>query len=472
MRRPRSMTAQLTETAPSEPVAQSPAAAPEQQGLKTLLVLAWPIVVSRSTQVVVGLCDALLVADLGQAALAATTTGAFNTFAILILPMGCTFIVSSFASQLAGQGDVAGARRYGFYGLGVAVIAQGLCGLGAFGVAPILAFTDYTPEVQKLMTDYMVIRLWSGGAAMGLEALANYYGGLGNTHRPMLASVAAMVLNVAGCFVFIPSMGVRGAALAAAVATVLAFVGLLASFLYEGRALGRIVPKLQASEFLRMLKFGLPSGFNWFFEFFAFNFFINVVIAGLGTTAVAAMMSVFQINSISFMPAFALASAGSILVGQAIGAKKPDAVPRLVRLTFTSSAAWQLTVSLAYVFIPGLLIAPFAKGEGKALFIEVGVRMLMLSAAWQLFDAAVNSVAESLRAAGDTAFTLWARLAVAWLVFVPGSWLTVRRFGGGDVHTVAWVVGYMALLALILFFRFRSGAWRKIQLVEGAPAPH
>jgi len=54
--------------------------------LSGLLGLAWPIIVSRSSQVVVGVSDAIMVAPLGESALAATTTGAFNTFNLLILP--------------------------------------------------------------------------------------------------------------------------------------------------------------------------------------------------------------------------------------------------------------------------------------------------------------------------------------------------------------------------------------------------
>jgi len=95
--------------------------------------------------------------------------------------------------------------------------------------------------------------------------------------------------------------------------------------------------------------------------------------------------------------------------------------------------------------------------------------MLMLSCAWQLFDAAAMVIGEALRAAGDTLATSMARGVIAWGVFVPGAWLTVRRYGGGDVHAVAWLVLYLALLALVLWLRFRSGQWRRIQLT-GPPA--
>lgn len=440
--------------------------------LTQLLSLAWPIVVSRSSQVVVGVADAVMVAGLGESALAATTTGAMNAFNVLILPMGIVFIVSSFASQLFGRGDHDGARRYGFYGLVVAGATQALCVLGILLVPALLGLFDYGADVRLLMTDYLKLRLLSGGAAIGIEALANYYAGLGNTRLPMLVSVLAMVLNVAGNWVLIfghlgaPAMGVSGAALASTLATSVAFVAILACFL-GGIGARRPTTRLRLSraELGGMLRYGLPSGFNWFFEFLAFSFFVNVVVAGLGTTALAAMMAVLQLNSVSFMPAFGLASAGAVLVGQAIGAGAHDDVRPIVRLTLWVTTVWQGLVGLSYILVPELLIRPFLDPDSDTRALrEVGERLLMLSAAWQLFDATANTLSEALRAAGDTAFTLWARLAIAWLVFVPGVYVTVGVLGGGDVGAISWVVAYLAALASVLAWRFRSGAWRKFDL--------
>ena len=441
--------------------------------LKGLLTLAWPIVISRASQVVVGVCDALMVAHLGDASLAATTTGALDVFALLILPMGVAFIVSTFASQLFGKNDLAGARRYGYYGLALAVCAQLFCLGASFVTGPILNLLPYSPEVRDLVGAYVRIRFMSGGAAIGIEALGNYYGGIGNTRLPMQANVVAMVLNVVGCFVLIdgrfgaPAMGVRGSALAGALATTVAFAGLLARFLRDGRKTAAGAKRLSLREFGRMLRFGLPSGFNWFFEFMAFLFFVNVVVAGLGTTELAAMMTVFQVNSVAFMPAFGLASAGAILVGQAIGAGHKDAVPPIVRLTFLTSALWQAMVGITYVAMPGLVLAAFARaGDAGAPLRAAGTPLLMLSAAWLLFDALATTLAEALRAAGDTAFTLWARLVIAWVVFVPGSYLSVRKLGWTERGAVSWMVVYLALLAAVLVIRFRRGAWRRIDLTH------
>lgn len=446
--------------------------------LGALLSLAWPIVISRSAQVVVGFCDAAMVARLGESALAATTAGALNTFSIFILPMGIVFIVSSFSAQLLGKGDLAGARRYGWYGVIVSAVAQLLCMAGLLFVDQALSVFDYAPDVRADMAIYLKVRLVSGGAAIGLEALGNYYGGLGNTRLPMLAQVLCMVLNVLLNWILIygnlgaPAMGVEGAALASTISTIVAFIALFACFFAGyGATGGKVASPLRAAELLRMLRFGLPSGFNWFFEMAAYSFFVNVVVTALGTTTLAAFMGVMQLNSIAFMPSFGLASAGAILVGQAIGAKHHDDVPGIVRLTLGSAAAWQGMVGVAYLVIPRLLMSSFADPRVDATrFLDVGARLLMLSAGWQLFDAAANTLAESLRAAGDTAFCLWARAALAWCVFVPGVLVTVRVLGGGDVAAVLCLVVYIGLLALTLALRFRSGVWRKLDLA-GSEVP-
>jgi MATE family multidrug resistance protein len=290
----------------------------------------------------------------------------------------------------------------------------------------------------------------------------------------MRASLAAMALNVLGNWLLIdghlgaPALGVRGAAIASTLATAAGFLGLLAVFVWDGRRAP--AGRWRLRELGRLLRFGLPSGFNWFFEFLAFAFFMNVVVAGLGTTTVAALMAVIQVNSVAFMPAFALASAGAILVGQAIGAARQAAVPRIVAVTFSVAAAWQSLAGVAYLALPGLLLAPFARDPGSAeALLDVATRMLVLSAAWQLFDAAAATLAEALRAAGDTLFVLLARLVIGWAFWAPGSYFAVHGLGLGDVGAVVSLVLYLAVLSLALLARFRGGAWRRIRLVEPTP---
>ena len=441
--------------------------------VKTLLYLAWPVILARSSQSVIGVCDAAMTAPLGEEALAATTTGAVNTFTIIILPMGIVFIVQSFAAQLQGKSDLAGARRYAYYG----IIIAALIGLLSAGLSPFigaaLGIFPYEPGVHALMTDYMVIRLFAIGPIIAIEALGNWYSGLGNTRVHMIVSLLAMALNVLLNWVLIygnlgaPAMGVEGAALASALASWAAFAMIALAF-FRGWGVEAITGplRLARAEFFRMLRFGVPSGINWFLEFAAFTLFINVVVAELGTVSHAAMMAVINLNSVSFMPAFGLASAGAILAGQAIGRDRRDEVPGVVRTTLSVMLLWQGAVGLSYLIAPTAYMSLFDAPSGNAAELrEVGATLLMVSAAWQLFDAVGMGLSETLRSAGDTTWPMWARMALAWLLFTPGAYLAVNVLGGGPVTAMLCLVLYLAALAVALAWRFYvSGAWRDIDL--------
>lgn len=441
----------------------------------TLLRLAWPVVLSRASQAVIGFTDAAMVAPYGEDAVAATTTGASNTLNLLILPMGVVFIVQSFAAQLAGSGDAAGARRYAWYGLAIAAATAVLSAFGTLGVAPALAPLGYTPEVRGLLTEYMTIRLLSAGAVVGTEALGNWYAGLGNTRLPMLVNFGAMVTNVALNWVFIygnlgaPELGVAGAAIASAITSWLSFAVLAVLF---GRRFGQADRRprgpLRLAELGRMLRFGLPSGLNWFLEFAAFTFFINAVVSSLGTTAVAALMAVVQVNSIAFMPAFGVASAGAILVGNAIGGDRKDEVPTIVRRTAVVTCSWQVFVGVVYAAVPAVVMGVFASDDDRSdALVALGTSMLLVSTAWQLFDAIAITLSEALRAAGDTAWCMWARVVLAWVLFVPLAAWAVLVAEVGPTGAIACFVVYLAALAGVMVWRFAGGAWRSIDLTGG-----
>ena len=442
--------------------------------LKVLLSLAWPVIIARSTQVVVNMTDAVMVAHLGENALAATTTGGLNAYAGFIFPMGITFVISSFSAQLFGRLDVGGARRFGWYGLGLGLISQIVMLISLPALPWLISGFDYSPPVRTLMESYLTIRLLSTGAAVGIEALGNYYGGIGNTRIGMRVNISAMLLNILLNWLLIdghggfPALGVAGSAWASVIATSLACGVFVAIFLWQGRYHGW--PLLRWDELGRLLRFGIPAGLNWSFEFFAFIAFINVVVASLGTVSLAAMMAVMQLNSFSFMPAFGLGSAGAILIGHAIGGRRQAEVPGILLLTFLVTAAWMGLVGLAYVLMPELLLHPFVPaGTQGSKFLVIGKHMLVFSALWQLFDAAGITLSEALRAAGDTTFSMWVRGILAWLVFLPGSWISVHYFGGAERSAVAWLLVYLGALAGVFYWRFQSCAWRHIELVAGAP---
>jgi MATE family multidrug resistance protein len=440
--------------------------------LRQLLTLAWPVIVARSAQAVIGFADTLMTSPLGESAIAATTSGAMNVFALAILPMGCVFIVQSFAAQLSARGELETMWRYAHYALMLAFIAGAAGVLAAPFVPHLLTYLPHEDAVRVPMGSYISLRLWALGGIVGVEAIGNWYGGRENTALHMRASLIAMVLNVGLNYLLIeghlgaPALGVEGAAIASVIATYSGFGYLLWTFMRDRRSAPKM-GQLRIAEFRRMLRFGVPNGLNWFLEFAAFLFFLDVVVADLGTLALASMMIVFHINSIAFMPAFGLASAGAILSGQAIGSGDRDAVPAIAKLTAKVAASWQLTIGLIYFAVPGLILGIFAPPtENAAALVLLGTAMLRISVAWQLFDAIGMVVGETLRAAGDTKWCMWARLTVAWLFFAPMSYFVVELSGGDPLVAISCIVVYLASLSAVLTLRFRSGAWRKIELTD------
>ncbi|HWU89052.1 MAG TPA: MATE family efflux transporter [Kofleriaceae bacterium] len=442
--------------------------------LRPLFALALPMVLARATQSVMTFADALFVEHLGTGAIAASATGGFNVFLFTMLPTGTVFIVQSFVSQLAGRGAADDAPRFAWYGLLIAALA-GVVGLALTpAIGPVLALTHYSPTVRDLMGSYMAIRMYSITAVVAVEALANWYGGLGNTWMSLVASLVSLAVDLFLSWVLIfghlgaPAMGVDGAALANTIGSWAGFAFLAVAFYrrWGGAPRGRGRLGLSLRELLRVVRFGVPNGLNWFLEFAAFQIFVNFVFGGLGDDTVAALNVVIAINSVSFMPAFGLASAGAILAGQAIGRGDRDAVWPQVRTTLLVAMTWMGAIGALYLIAPARLMGLFDSEGRSTVLVTTGATMLALSAAWQLFDAVNITLSETLRSAGDTFWTAAARFILAWAVFLPAAIVVVDVWDGGALGAMGCLVGYIALLAGIFAYRFRSGAWRRIELIE------
>jgi MATE family multidrug resistance protein len=126
-----------------------------------------------------------------------------------------------------------------------------------------------------------------------------------------------------------------------------------------------------------------------------------------------------------------------------------------------------LAIATLYLAMPERVLGWFAPdGPAAVQLIAVGGPMLVISALWQVFDATAMTLYETLRAAGDTAWTAAARIAIAWLVFTPAAYAAVRVWHGGALGAMACLVGYLAILAVAMAWRFRSGAWRRIVMID------
>jgi MATE family multidrug resistance protein len=123
-----------------------------------------------------------------------------------------------------------------------------------------------------------------------------------------------------------------------------------------------------------------------------------------------------------------------------------------------------------YLLFPMQLLGLFrSDGASGSDFLAAGAVMLGIAPLWQVFDAMNMTFGEALRAAGDTIWSMRARIVIAWGVFAPVSWYVIVVRGAGVMPMMACLAGYMVLLAVTFALRFGTGSWRQIQLLESAP---
>jgi putative MATE family efflux protein len=290
----------------------------------------------------------------------------------------------------------------------------------------------------------------------------------GDTRTPLAIGLVVGVVNVAAAWILIfgrfgfPALGVVGAALATPLAfTAGAALGLVL-LARGGLVLGfRWRPlRLRPDIVRRVLRIGVPTAVEHLLM--QIGFFLYIVFAAeYGTAAVAAYFIGVRILALSFLPGFGFAAAASTMIGQNLGAGRPDEAAR---------SGWAaLTLSILMMTAGGMVIFTAARPIARlfvddAEVIADAVSFILVLAAAQPLMATDFTLGGALRGAGDTRFPLVSvligfylcRLGVAYLVtFVLQLeivWLWLAMIGD-----------YLARSALKTW-RFRSGAWKLVRV--------
>ncbi len=175
----------------------------------------------------------------------------------------------------------------------------------------------------------------------------------------------------------------------------------------------------------------------------------------------AASQAFIALLSISFMQAEGLSIAVCTLIGRYVGANQLTAAARCFRSGQLLTLAISGAVAALFIFLPDPLLRIFSDDPEVLLLARP---LLVVGAVYQFFDAFGIVADGALRGAGDTLIPFVMRVGLAWGLFLPLAWLLGVRLEGG--LTAAWLGGalYVTVLASILVFRFRSGAWRRIQI--------
>ena len=446
--------------------------------LKTMVLLAWPVMVTSALQALYNLVDAFWLGRLGTAALAAPGMAWPILFFFMSFAGGFQAAGSTFVAQHFGAGDRRGAEEsagqlLGFLGLLSVVLAA----LG-YSLAPtVLRLIRAPEEVFPYALTYLRIECMGLPIMFIAQAFGGFMVGLGQTRFLMYISASSLLLNgvLDPLFIFgwgpFPAWGVAGAAWATVLSrAAVALVGLF--ILFSGKrglrlSVRDLWPRL--SRVLPILRVGLPNVLDQASTSFGFVVMMGLV-AGFGTSVVAAYTVGNRIINLINVVSWGAGTALVAMIGQNLGAERYERAAQVARrgiaATFLALVGlYGLTLLLRRPLFALFVADPAVIAEGVWYIAIFGISIPFFG----LFDAS----AAVFRGSGHTVPPMIMAIVRLWGLRVFLAWLFGYQLGFGT--TGMWVgmtlSNVLAGIAIVLWLK--RGTWKRrvVRPLTHAPAP-
>lgn len=436
--------------------------------------LAWPVMISTSTVMLLMVANLFWIGHLGTESVAAVSL----TSHILFMAFGLTQVVFTGTVAVVARRTGENNARAGFVASVHAIVLGALLGAtvsicGYLISSPIIAFFETAPTVSAIAVPYLEV-IFAGHIFFFVSmAIGASYQGVGNTRTPMVLNAVVVLLNalVDPILIFSPGelvlfgldiglagLGVIGAAVADVAATAvgcLLFLGLYASragpFPMEVR---QRVP-LHLDGLAQIARIGIPASVTLLARPLS-TFFLLKVIASFGTAALAAFGIVLRAFSLNFIPFSGLNASVATLVGQKLGAKDPDEAKRFVRRGFLIAVGLSTGFCVFYTSLADPLIGVF---DSDPKVIRAGIPFLLIIAIGQLFTGPTMPLAAAMNGSGDTRPPMFAALLSNWPVKLPLAYALAVPLGYGTSGVWLGMLASMLLEAALLVAWFRRGGW-------------
>jgi len=329
-----------------------------------------------------------------------------------------------------------------------------------------LGWLGAEPEVVELgsaymravaSTVYMMSILFIGSAIMR---------GAGDTRTPMLVMLVINVVNIVVAYTLtygvgpLPALGVLGSGIGAATARGLGGL-LILVLLVRGKGpvkIGRRVPRLDIKTVGQILQIGLPAAGEQLLMRVG-QIVLAVFIADLGTVAYAAHQVAVNALSVAYMPGWGFALAATTLVGQELGANRPERA--------SQSVYEALRMAIIVMAIMGGIVSIFS-AQVMGIFtddpavISAGIPALRIAGVVMPFLGTSFTLSGGLRGAGDTTSVLIMLGACVWGLRVANAYWLGPLLGLTGIWIAVGVdfIGRSVLLVL----RFHSGKWKLVEV--------
>lgn len=449
-------------------------------GYKELLVLSFPLIITTASWSLQQFIDRMFLAWYSPEAIAAVMPAGMLNFTLASLFMGTAGYTTTFVAQYYGAGrfnKIGASVWQGFYyGLFGGVV---LLTIVPFSDS-LFTFIGHDPRVRGPESTYFAILCAGSWAPIAASALAGFFSGRGITWPVLWVNLISTLVNVVLDYIMIfgklgfPEMGIAGAALATIISGFCAFGIYLYLFTHsshEAEYCTRSGWRPDREIFRRLVRFGFPSGIQFFVDMASFTTFL-LVLGRLGMMELASSNIAFNINSLAFMPIIGLGIGVSVLTGQYLGREMPEIAEKSVHAGYRIAFIYMGLIGSLYVFAPGLFLAPFAAGSDAVSFTAIrnlATILLRFVALYSFFDAMSIIFSSALKGAGDTHFVMKVTMSLSILCLLTPTSLSVFFLGGGIISCWLILTLYAVFLGLFFFLRFRHGAWKSMRVIEHHP---
>ncbi|MEO1039559.1 MAG: MATE family efflux transporter [Pseudomonadota bacterium] len=426
------------------------------QEVPGVLSLALPIIVGLASSTLIGVIDTIMIAPLGTAAMAAAgiTTSALIIFYSAVF--GLLSIIGIKIAQAKGAEDEAGVSSSLIHGLitalGVGVIAA-IVMMFAF---PALSVLDQPEEVMAALLPYWLAK---SGVLVLYALLTVFRGFLNAVDRPWTASAVsfgAVLANIPLNYVFIGGLGewnglgLFGAGLASLLANLFA-LALFALIWRLAAGLERYhqKPKIRFGAVWRNVAEGAPVSLSYAGEGASYAL-AGLMLGFFGPAALAANQVVHSIAAILYMLPIGMASAVSVRVGQAIGAKETQRLRSIGTAASGLLVSWLGVIAIALLFVRGDIAESLSHDPEV---IAIAVNLFLATAFMQVADGLQSTSVGALRGMLDVRIPAIVSLIAYWLFALPAGYGLGFVLGYGP--SGVWIGYGLGIFAAAAFLQHR-----------------
>lgn len=422
--------------------------------------LALPIVLLQVGMVLFGVVDTLFMGQLGAEAIAAVGLGHAIVFIFFVFGMGILYGVDSLSSRAVGAKDFSYSAQVAAHSMVLAL------GVAACNFILVTLFLEYAlphfhvaKEVLPRLTLYVHYVRWFYFPGLLFFACRQFLQSLSEVGPMIYVLLVAHAINVLANYLLVlgahgfPRWEVRGTATATVLAN--AWLGTAMFFIARKRILKVLGawPKWEKNIFRELLRLGLPGGVQTFFEVSVFSV-VSLVVARLGTTALAAHNLTLNLASITFMVPMGVSYAAAVRVGYGVGEGSREKSRAAGKVAVLMGIGFMSLTCILFFVCPKFFLGLYTR---DAAVLAIGVSLLRVAGIFQIFDGMQVVLTGMLRGLGDTKTSMIVNLVSHWLIGFPlGLYLAFRLGWDAQGLWIGLSVGLAGVaLALSFFWRAR-----------------